>query len=163
MPTPNLTASTRFTDNATTVVYYLPSIAATTLVPTRAEMNAGTNISVELNDLDGWSLEAELIDTQALSESFQSKIPGSLSAPDSSLTFYTSKTGVDIRTLLPRGTTGYVMFCDGGDVAGQKAEVYPVTVTSVGLMRNITGTEASKTKIGFAITRPPAQGVTIPA
>lgn len=163
MPTPLATAAIRFGDNATTVVYYIPTIAATNLTPTRSEMNAGTNIGVDLVDLDGWSVEAEQIDTQALNDSFQTKIPGSLSAPDSSLTFFTSRTGVDIRALLPRGTSGYLMFLDGGDIAGNKAEVYPVTVTSNAVMRSLQSKDASKIKVGFAITRSPGQGITVPA
>lgn len=163
MPTPAITASTRFTDQATTVVYWLPSIAATNLTPTRLEMNAGTNLTPELNDLSGWTIESEQIDTQSMAESFRSRIPGSTSSPDSSITFYTSKTGNDVRVLLPRGTSGYVMFCDGGDVSGYKAEVYPVTVTSNGVMRSATAQDASKVEVGFSITRQPAQGVTVPA
>ena len=163
MPTPLATAAVRFTDNATSVVYFVPSIAATNLTPTRAELNAGTNIGVDLNDLDGWSIEADQIDTQALNDAFRTKIPGSLQSPDSSLTFYTSKSGVDIRALLPRGTSGYVIFLDGGDIAGNKAEVYPVTVTSNAVMRTMQGKEAAKVKVGFAITRTPAQLVTVPA
>ena len=163
MAPPNLTTSTRFTDNATTVIYFVPTIAATNLVPTRAELNAGTNLSVEINDLNGWMVQSDLIDVQSLSEAFQSKIAGTLSSPDSSLTFYTSKNGSDVRSLLPRGTTGYVVFCDGGDIGGNKAEVYPVEVTSNGIMRTIDGKDASKIEVGFAITRPPAQAVTLPA
>lgn len=163
MPTPLATAAIRFGDNATTVVYYIPTIAATNLTPTRSEMNAGTNIGVDMVDLDGWSIEAEQIDTQALNDSFQTKIPGSLSAPDSSLTFFTSKNGVDIRALLPRGTSGYVAFLDGGDVSGNKMEVYPITVTSNAVMRSLQSKDASKVKVGFAITKTPGQNLTVPA
>lgn len=163
MPTPLATAAVRFGDNATTVISWLPSISAATLTPTRAELTAGINIGVDLVDLDGWSIEAEQIDTQALNDQFQTKIPGSLSAPDSSLTFFTSKTGVDIRATLPRGTSGYVCFLDGGDISGNKMEVYPVTVTSNAVMRSLQSKDASKIKVGFAITRSPGQNLTVPA
>lgn len=158
-----LTKSTRYTDQATTVVYFLPTIASTDLVPTRTEMDAGTDLSIEINDISGWTVESDQIDTQSLGETFTSQIPGSTSSPDSDLTFYTSRDGADVRALLPRNTTGFVMFCDGGDVPGNIAEVYPVTVTSVGVMRTSDGSEASKVKISFSVTREPAQGVTIPA
>lgn len=163
MPTPLATAAIRFGDNATTVTYWLPSIAATTLTPTRAELTAGINIGVDLADSDGWTVEADQIDTQALNDAFQTKIPGSLSAPDSSLTFFTSKNGVDIRSTLPRGTSGYVCFLDGGDVAGNKMETYPVTVTSNAVMRSFQSKDASKIKVGFAITKSPGQNLTVPA
>jgi hypothetical protein len=163
MPTPLATAAVRFGDNATTVVYWVPTIAAPTLTPTRTELNAGTNIGVDLDDSDGWTVEADQIDTQALNDAFKTKIPGSLSAPDSSLTFFTSKNGVDIRTLLPRGTTGNVVFLDGGDVSGNKIEVYPVTVTSNAVMRSFKSKDPSKIKVGFAITKTPGQNLTCPA
>ena len=163
MPTPLLTASTRYTDQATTRVYWVPSIAATNLTPTRLELNAGTDITNELNDLSGWSVQGEQIDTQSMGERFRSRIPGSTSAEDSSLTFFASKSGSDIRVLNPRGTSGFIFWADGGDVAGQKAEVYPVTVMSVGLIRTTTGGDATKVVINYSITREPAQGVTIPA
>jgi len=163
MPTPTLTASTRFTDQAVTKLYYLPSIAATNLTPTRAEMNAGTDLSGEVNDITGWTVTAAQIDTPDMATLFKSSIPGSTDSPKSDITFYTSKTGVDVRTLLPRGTTGYIMFLDGGDIVSNKAEVYPITVTANGVKRTADGKAASKVLVEFAITRQPAQGVVVPA
>jgi hypothetical protein len=163
MPTPLATAAIRYGDNATTVVYWVPSIAATNLTPTRAELNAGTNIGVDLVDSDGWMVEAEQIDSQALNDAFQTKIPGSLSAPDSSLTFALSKNGVDIRTLNPRGASGNVCFLDGGDIAGNKMETYPVTVTSNAVMRSLQSKDIAKVKVGYAITKSPGQNLTVPA
>jgi len=163
MPTPALTASTRFTDQAVTKVYYLPTIAAANLTPTRAELNAGTDLSGEINDLSGWTVEGAQIDTPDMLNLFQSRIPGSTSSPDSSITFYSSKSGVDVRALLPRNTTGYICFMDGGDIAANKMETYPVTVTSVGIMRTATGGEATKVQISFSITRQPGQSLAIPA
>lgn len=162
MPTPTLTASTRFTDQAVTKIYYLPSIAATTLAPTRTELNAGTDVSGEVNTLKGWTVQAAQIVTEDLTNPFEAKIPGSTTAPDSSITFYTSKTGNDIRTLLPRGTAGYICFLDGGDVTGNKMEVYPVTVTANGVERSVNGSAASKVEVMFAITRTPAQNISVP-
>lgn len=163
MPTPALTASTRYTDLATSKIYWVPAIAATNLTPTRAELNAGTDLSGEVNDLSGFTVEGEQIDTQSMGETFRSVIPGATSAPDSSITFYASKTGVDIRALNPRGTSGYLCFMDGGDVAGQKLETYPVTVTSVGVMRSVVGGDATKIQISYSVTRQPGQSLTIPA
>jgi len=170
MPTPAITASTRYFDVAITRVYYLPVIAASTLVPTRTEMNNGINLTPELNDLSGWVVDAEFFDTQNINTPFRTKAPGVLSTPDSTLTFYTSKTGVDVRASLPPGTTGYIMFLDGGDVAANRAEVYPVTVAAVNVLRSSgntiggTGTNGpARVTIKFAITAAPNQNVTVPA
>lgn len=163
MPTPALTSSTRFTDQAVTKVYYIPSIAASNLTPTRAELTAGTDLTPEINDLAGWTVMALQIDTPDLGSLFKSSIPGATDSPKSDITFYTSKTGVDVRTLLPRGTNGYIGFFDGGDIAANKAEIYPITVTANGVKRTIDGKAASKVVVEFAITRQPAQGVVVPA
>lgn len=163
MPTPLLTASTRYTDQPITRVYWVPSIAATNLTPTRLELNAGTDVTNEVNDLSGWNIQGEQIDTQSMGESFRSRIPGSISADDSDLTFYASTTGNDIRALTPRGTSGFIAWMDAGDIAGQKMEVFPVTVTSVALIRTATGQEATKIQVMYSITRQPGQNLTIPA
>jgi len=174
MPPPTLVASSRYTDQAVTKVYWVPSIAASTLVPTRAEMNAGTNLSGELNlftsatggggsSSGGWTIAPERIDTQNITQTFKTEIAGSLSVTDPSLTFFASKTGADIRTLLPAGTAGFVMFCDGGDTAGNVAQVFPVSVAAVSVVRVEGGRDATKVTINFVVTGVPALSVTVPA
>lgn len=162
MPTPLLTASARFTDQAVTKIYFIPSIAATSLAPTRTELNAGTDLSGEVHALKGWTVTAAQIVTEDLTNPFEAKIPGSTQAPDSSITFYTSKTGNDVRALLPRGTSGFIGMLDGGDVTGNKMEVYPVTVTSNGVQRSVDGKAASMVEVMFAITRTPGQNISVP-
>lgn len=162
MATPLLTASTRYTDQATTRVYWVPSIAASNLTPTRVELDAGTDVTNELNDLSGWNVEGEQIDTQSMGERFRSRIPGSTSSEDSSLTFFASKTGNDIRVLNPRGTEGNIAWMDGGDTSGNKMEVFPVTVMSVGLIRTTVGEDATKIVVNYSITKEPGQNLTIP-
>lgn len=161
MVTPLITASTRYFDVGLTVVYYLPAVANTS-APTRAEMDAGTNLSREIAEIDGWSVTSNTIETPDLSTKFVSQIGGRIEAADSSLTFYASSNSVDVRNLLPRDTTGFIMWLDAGDVPTQKADVYPITVRSVSKMRSV-GSEAARIKVDFAITRQPAENVTIPA
>ena len=178
MAPPVIAASTRYMDLGVTKVYYIPTIAASTLIPTRTEMNAGKDLSPELGDWSGWMLAAEFLDTQPINSGFKSTIPGSLSAGTCTLTFYASKTGVDVRAVLPPGTTGAIMFCDGGDTTGNKGEVWPIWVATNSVLRNSPGVSqiaggssassggSSDTGalivVGFAITAAPAQLVTIP-
>lgn len=162
MATPAITASTRYFDRGTTRCYFLPAVAASNLTPTRAEMNAGTDLSNEISDINGWSVAAEQIDTPALGTVFTGSIPGGTSAPESSITFYASSNSVDVRALLPRATVGYIMWLDGGDVPGNKADVYPIRVKSVPKMRSL-GNEASKLEVQFSVTREPGENVTVPA
>lgn len=172
MPTPPIGASNRYFDVAVTKVYYLPAIAASTLVPTRTEMTAGINLTPELVDWAGWAVDSEYFDTQNLNSSYRTKAPGIKFCADSSVTLYTSKNGVDVRSSLAIGATGYMMFCDGGDIGGNRAEIYPVAVGSAMVLRSSgndttsSGTNtitASWVKIGFAITGTPNQAVIVPA
>lgn len=163
MPTPLLTSSTRYTSQGVTKVYYLPTVAASNLTPTRTEMNAGTDLSNEIADWDGWMVTSEKIDTPNLGTTFTEQIPGRTSVEDSSITFYASKNGVDARSLLPRLTTGYMMFCDGGDIPGNKADVFPIQVMSVGKVRSVGGDAADQLTIQFSTTLVPGENVTIPA
>lgn len=161
MAPPNLTASTRYFDPETTVVYYLPAIAAADLTPTRLEMDAGTNITGELRDLSGWTVTSEEIETPDMGSRFTSKIPGRRSAEDSNLTLYADINGTDVRDLLPRDTTGYIMWCDGGDTAGNKADVFPIRVRSVPKQRSTS--DAALIQVQFSVTSEPAEDVTVPA
>lgn len=172
MATPALTASTRFFDVANTKIYYLPTISATNLTPTRAEMTAGVNLTSEIIDLVGWVVDAALFDTQNLQSPFQTFAPGNRSTPPSSLLFYTSKNGIDVRNTLSPGVTGYILFLDGGDIAGNRAECYPITVAAIGVLRNAgndtsgnssTTMVASLVRVAFAITSAPNQAVVVPA
>jgi hypothetical protein len=172
VPTPLITASTRYMDIGVTKVYWIPTISAATLFPTRAEMNLGTDLTPEITDFSGWTLSAELIDTQNITSIFKTTIAGSVSAPECTMTFFTSKNGNDVRTLLFAGATGNIMFCDGGDVTGNKAEIWPTSIGTDSVIRiagGSTGTasstitaDASKILVQFVITKAPVQRVPIP-
>jgi hypothetical protein len=161
MATPKLSASTRYFDPEVTKVYFVPSIANQTS-PTRLEMDAGTDLSDEIADLSGWVVSGEDIPTPDLGSRFTANIPGRTSADDSSLTLYADKTGVDVRGVLPRDTSGFILWLDGGDVAGNKMDVYPVRVKSNGKMRSV-GNEAARLQIQFSVTSEPTENVTVPA
>ena len=160
MPASTIATSTRFFARGVSACIYLPSCANKS-APTRAEINSGTNVSTQVADLSGWGVSGNLIDTPDLATTFDSKIPGTTSAEDSSIDLYASIDGADVRQLLPRGTTGFILWADGGDVAGRKADVFPITVTSNTQMRSMS--EAAKRQVNFAITSEPAEGITIPA
>lgn len=161
MATPQITQSTRYFDVGTTKIYFLPAIANVE-APTRVEMDAGTDLSREVAEVDGWSVTSQQIQVPDFATRFTAQIAGRIEASDSSLTFYSSSNSVDVRDLLPRDTDGFILWLDGGDVPTQKMDVYPVTVTSVSKMRS-AGSEAARIQVSFSITREPSEDVTIPA
>jgi len=161
MPTPNLATTTRYYDPEVTKCYFLPTVAVKG-APTRAEMNAGTNLSNEIADLEGWMVTSGEIPTPDLGTRFTKKIGGRTEAENSTLTMYATVNGADVRTLLPRNTTGFILWLDGGDVAGNKMDVFPVSVRSLGKMRSV-GEDPARLQIQFSITAEPAESVAVPA
>lgn len=162
MPATPLPASNRFIQPGVTVVLLLPAVADIS-APTRAEMDAGTDISDEIADWSGWNKQTTSVPTPSLGSRFTSSIPGRQTSEDSSFTVYGDKAGTDIRTVVTEDSEWFVMFMDGGDVATQVADVYPARCSSVSKVRNAAGDAALQVRTDFTITRPPAQDVTIPA
>lgn len=159
MPATVMAAAVRYFQPEITKVLVIPTIAATTLVPTRAEMNAGTNVSNDVAGWSGWGVTSANIATPDLGRRFTSSIPGRITVDDSSITFYADITGADIRTALLRDQNTNIAILDGGDIAGSKMDVFKVTVSAVGKVRDIE--DAPRLTVSFTI-RAFAENVTIP-
>lgn len=160
-PTP-IAASERYINPETTIVLWVPTISDKT-APSRAELNAGTNLVSEVSACDGWQINSEQVATPDLGSLFTGSIPGRTSVDDSSLAMYADLGGADARTLMARGTSGYIVWMDGGDVTNQFMDVFPVRVSSVGKVRSVEGSEAATLQIMYSITSVPAEDVAIPA
>lgn len=156
-----ITASTRFYTVGLTKVLFLPTVADAGLTPTRSEINAGTDLTPEVAEFEGWSSTSETIDTPDMVSRFVSSIPGAITAEDSSISFYASSDGVDARDLFPRDTVGFVVWMDGGDDAGNTMDVFPVQVSSAPKVRSMDN--ATMIRVDFNITREPGENRTIPA
>lgn len=153
----------RFNRKGTTKIKFIPTIASTALLPTRAEITAGTDYTGQINAIDGWSLANSPIDTPDMDSTFVAKIGGDDAAADSSLTFYEDKTLDDIESDLAKGTVGYVAIFSKGDIAAAKGlDVFPVTVVS-NSKAYTTDNEAAKITVQFTITARPAFNQTVPA
>jgi hypothetical protein len=144
-----------------TKVYWVRSIVLYT-APTRLEINSGTDLSGEIAEISGFQVSSATVDTPDLGTRFVPKIAGRINAEDSSLNFYASSTGfTDARSVLPRDTTGYVIFMDGGDVATTgRMDIFPATVTSVPKLRALE--DPAQVSVTFAVTRVPAEDIAIP-
>jgi len=158
---PKLPVTDRFYARGTTKVHFLPVIAAATMIPTRAEITAGTDLSDEISDMTGWTTTSGSIGTPDLGSRFNRKIPGDIDSPDSSLTIYASRDGNDVRKVLPRDTVGYIVFMDAGDVPGRLMDIFAISVASVGKTRSMGA--ALVCPINMTITRVPVEDKPIPA
>lgn len=154
-----ITSSLRYIPPGTRHYYWVASIASKA-APTRGELNAGTDLTGEIQAVAGFSVESVQVDTPDLLNSFIAKIPGRTQSPDSSITMYASSNSTDARTLMPRNTSGFIVAFPEGDIAGQKMDVFPVKVSAAA---TDTATEdPGKIMFSFSITSAPVQNVTIP-
>jgi hypothetical protein len=157
----NIASATRYINVGTTAVYWVPSIS-NKAAPTRGELNAGTNLVNENSAADGWKTTSDQVETPNMASRFTSKIPGRISADDSSITMYMDLGGTDARQLMAVDSNGFIVWLDGGDVTGRKMDVFPVRVASHGKERSVEGTDAAQVEIAFSITDQPAENITIP-
>jgi hypothetical protein len=154
-----ITPAVRYYRRGVTEVLWVPTIAAKDS-PTRTELDAGTALSLEVGEVDGWQVTSNVIETPSLGSLFDAKINGSITADDSSLTMYQSQNGEDVRTLLTRGTNGFIVWMDEGDTSTGLMDVFPVRVLSQGKIRNLT--DAAMIQVQFAVTSEPVENVAIP-
>jgi hypothetical protein len=161
MAATSISASTRYINKGVTKFIWVDSISSIA-APTREELNAGTDLSNEIQEIDGWLVESESVETPDLGHLFTGSITGSTSAEDSSVTMYADLGGTDIRDVISRGDNGYMVIMDGGDVAGRTMDVFPCRVGSLGKNRTVDDDPATIT-INFNITSEPSEDVTIPA
>lgn len=154
----------KFSRRGISIFLWLPTIAdEVNLTPTRAELDGGTNLSAAIANISGFTLENQSIETPDMGDDFDSSIPGSDKAEDSSLTFYEDKVTDLIEELLKKGTVGNVVILRKGDVPASKSmDAFPVRVGSQSPAFT-TDNEAAKFETKFTITRRPAQGLAVPA
>lgn len=159
-----IASTTRYINPGVTKIYFCAEgVISDKSAPTREELDAGTDITAEVNAIDGFTVTGDDVETPDMATTFTSKIPGRTSADDSSITVYADVTGADARALLPRGTNGFIVIMDGGDVAGSLMDVYPIRVKSQGKPRSTEGTDPATVEIQVSITAEPAENVEIPA
>lgn len=162
MAAPAMTAATRYFRPEITKVYWTTGLTTYT-APSRAELNSGVDITGDIAEINGFQVNSDNVDTPDLGSRFTSKIPGRITAEDSSLNFYASRTGGSntVRTLFPRDTTGYIVFMDAGDVATTGVmDIFPVTVSSRPKLRALE--DPAMEQVQFTITRVPSEDRTIP-
>ena len=159
MAAPNISASTRYIPEGVTDYYWVVTIA-NYLSPTRSELNAGTRLTPEIASTGNWGIVSGSIDAPDLATLFTAQIAGKVTVDGPEIDMYADQTSNDVRTLLPRGTTGYVVKFPEGDTSGRKMDVFPAKVLQQSKPTNLTN--PSIIQLIFAVTRIPAENVTVP-
>lgn len=110
----------------------LPAIASASLVPTEAEINAGTNITCAINAASGFTASDAFVEGPDLCSDFTGKAWDGASLADSSITFYLDESGED--DAYDFYTTGEVknfLQLPWGLAGGKKALVWVMEIGSV--------------------------------
>jgi hypothetical protein len=158
----------RFMQKGTTKFYWVLTLSSTTS-PSAAQINAGTNMTAAIAEVNGFMFANNPITTPDMASTFVSSIPGEDTADASSLVFYENKgTGTNpILTALVKGTAGYVVIFPWGTAganpaAADVADVWPAQVASKSRGYS-AGNEASKVTVVFTMTAEPSLEKTLAA
>lgn len=152
----------RFFRRGVSKVHFLPAVADPTS-PTRVEITAGTDLSVDLADISGYQFENSPISTPNLASAFTPQIDGEDTVPNSSLTFYDRDAADEtIRDALAKGTKGYIALFPYGDIATERMEIWEISSAGVNDEWSM-GNDAARFQVGTSILSPPEQDVAIPA
>jgi len=130
------------------------------LAPSRAEINAGTDVSAEIASVTGWSLTSAAVDVPDMGSRFTSQVPGRLTSATNDLECYVSSNGNDVRRLWSLNLNGFVILLWEGDFSGQFMDVFPVRVMAMAMDATIE--DPGKVTASFAPTRIPAIQIAIP-
>lgn len=160
MAPPPLNPTTRYYPPGTRKCYFLTT-TANYLSPTRAEINAGVDLSHEIESVTGFSLTAAMVNVPDMGSRFVQQIPGALESSKNNITFYQDQHSGDVRQIFSIGVTGFILMLWDGDVSGQLMDVFPVQVASVAPDPAVT--KAAMLTVDYAPSAVPAIGVVIPA
>ncbi len=139
---------------------YAPAVAGNS--PTRAEINAGVDLSPQVSAINGFQLTNSPIAVPNLQDTFTPQINGEDTVADSSIVFNDDDTATTVRTTLAKGTAGNLLLFPYGDVVGKRVEKWPFVSTGVNDEWTTDNTPAKFT-VGVAITAVPFQNGTTPA
>ncbi|MEA2703907.1 MAG: hypothetical protein QOD63_1852 [Actinomycetota bacterium] len=142
-------------------VYIVPAVAVRT-APTRAEINAGTNLTASVAGISGFALENQVREFAPVGAAFTEQRAGvdKVTGP-CTLTLYEQKTTATIRAAVVKGSVGFVILVPYGDVVARRCEVWPVRVVTVATLWETTA--AITFRAVFAPSAAPSQSAVLPA
>lgn len=156
-----ISVSNRYIPEGVRHFYFCPAIA-TLASPTRSELNAGTDLTPQVGGFGNWGVQGNPVSTGDLASTFTPTIPGLTTADATTLDMYADSTSADVRTLLPRNTSGFIVVFPEGDIAGRRMDVFPVKVQSCEKTASLGG-NAAMISLVFTATAQPAENVVVPA
>lgn len=155
-----MAATSRYFRPGVTKILWVETIADKTAV-TRTEIDAGTDLSGEVMEIEGFVVTSNTLDTPDFGSRFTSKIPSDIVADDSALVTYADFTSVDIRAVLARDDNGFVIIMDEGDVPTQLMDVFPARVAATPKLR--ARSDPAQIRVQITVTSEPSENQAIPA
>lgn len=158
-----ISATVRYIPEGVTHFYWVTTMASY-LTPTRAELDAGVDLTPEVAAAGNWGTTSAAVDAPDLKSKFISTVPGLITIDGPTLSIYLSETGdaSDVRSVLPRDTAGYLVKFPEGDVAANTMDIFPAKVAALSKPTALGGTVAVA-ELTFTVTAEPAENVAVPA
>jgi hypothetical protein len=129
--------------------------------PTSVELTAGKDLTAEVADVAGFTTTSNNVDAPDFGTRFTSKVPGMITADDSSITLYQSKDSDDIRSVIMRDDTGFVVIFPEGISATGTMDVFPVSVSTKAKQQSQA--DPAQIQIQFTITSEPVEDLAVPS
>src|SRR6266702_2726259 len=129
--------------------HYWGTTIATLASPSRAELDAMTDLSTNLEEAAGFTISGSTVSSQSFVGAALN-LQGPKSVDDSSLRIRNSLTGTDARTIMTQDLAGYIVVFPEGDVSGRKMDVFQVIVNAVPKSPGIA--DPATTTFQFAVT-----------
>lgn len=153
----------RFIRRGKTRILFSPTLANPLTGATRTELTSALNLTPEVADLSGWSLENSPAATPDMASTFEKSIPGTDAAADSTLTLYEDELSEITELALAKNTVGYIILLRKGDRPGSKSmDTFAVRVASKGPEFN-AGNEPARYVLTFSIEEEPSLDKAVPA
>lgn len=145
-----------------TKVYF--TTATLTTDPTNAQMSAATDLTPQINGMDGWETQVERIPTESLDTTFTPTITGPRTVGDASITFLDQKHPSSVtpanydavRALLDVGVRGTLILLPYGNDVGSRCELWPVESSGPNDIITLAN-EPAKYRVDFGITGLPVK------
>lgn len=153
----------KYINRGVTKIWFVSALASQSS-PSIAAIEAGTDLTGRVAEINGFVFSATAVETPTLDTVFNTSIAGILETEDSSLTVYDDDGNSDpIKTALSTvNTNGFLVFALYGMVATKKCEVWPVRVGSYSTAKTVDN-EAAKSMISFFATAQPTLNATLAA
>lgn len=142
----------KFMRKGITKVFFATAVADVQEGPTAAEIAAAETLhDKRMASIEGFTFEAQTVETPEFGSRQTPKIAGEDQTADSSIGFYEDDETNPLRTVLAKDETGFIILAPAGKIeVGDEVDVFPVRVASNPRAYS-SGNEAAMWTANFAI------------